>query len=54
MECHICDNEVFSYGLVVMIRGFHSRGPGSVPGMGNTNFKQGYGGVVIRPLAFHL
>ena len=23
------------YGLVVRIRGFHPRGPGSIPGMGN-------------------
>ena len=29
-------NRNIPYGLVVRIRGFHPRGPGSIPGMGNT------------------
>lgn len=33
-KCH-----VLPYGLVVRIRGFHPRGPGSIPGMGNIVFK---------------
>uniref|UniRef100_A0A0K0G5A0 Uncharacterized protein n=1 Tax=Strongyloides venezuelensis TaxID=75913 RepID=A0A0K0G5A0_STRVS len=28
------DSEHLPYGLVVRIRGFHPRGPGSIPGMG--------------------
>ena len=30
-SCHKCE---IPYGLVVRIRGFHPRGPGSIPGMG--------------------